>query len=195
MPKFMITTIKGGILFLFPLVIIVAVLGKALSIIHMLATPLLESLPIETIAGVAVIHIVSVAVLLLVCFVAGMLAGKTVVSEWVSALERDVLMQFPPYALLKTKTGSVLDPQDTSKLTPVLVRFDDSWQFAYQIEDVGEGRQLVFLPGAPDAWAGSVCAVEEERLSPLATNAKSIGAAMQRLGKGSAEILSQLDKG
>jgi len=195
MPKFMITTIKGGILFLFPLVIIVAVLGKALSIIHMLATPLLESLPIETIAGVAVIHIVSVAVLLLVCFVAGMLAGKTVVSEWVSALERDVLMQFPPYALLKTKTGSVLDPQDTSKLTPVLVRFDDSWQFAYQIEDVGEGRQLVFLPGAPDAWSGSVCAVEEERLSPLATNAKSIGAAMQRLGKGSAEILSQLDKG
>ena len=191
MPKFLVTTIKGGILFLFPLVIVVAVVGKALSIIHMLATPLLENLPIQTVAGVAVIHIVSVLVLLLVCFLAGMLAGKTVVSTWVEALEREVLMQFPPYALLKAKTGSALNPSDTSKLTPVLVRFDDSWQFAYEIEAVDEGRHLVFLPGAPDAWSGSVCAVEAGRISPLSTSVKAVGAAMQRLGKGSADILAQ----
>jgi hypothetical protein len=57
----------------------------------------------------------------------------------VEALE-GVLLKFPPYALFKAKAGSALNPEERDKLTPVVVRFDDSWQLAYQIEQAQDGR-------------------------------------------------------
>mgnify|MGYP001814417303 FL=1 len=74
MREFVRTTVLGRLLFLLPLVVAVAVLGKALSIVHTLAEPLLGQLSVETIAGAAIIHIVSVLLLVLVCFLAGLAA-------------------------------------------------------------------------------------------------------------------------
>ena len=189
MSNFLKTTVLGGIVFLIPLVFFAAIVGKALSWIHKLATPLLTHLPIETIGGTLLMHLLSVTILVTLCFLAGLAAKTPAASTLVDALETNLLQKFPPYALLKAKTGSVLNPGDTEKLTPVLVRFDDSWQVAFEIEKVGDGKCLVFLPGAPDAWSGSVCTVTEDRITPLDTNVKSIGTIMKHLGKGASEII------
>ena len=66
MLKFTKTTVLGGVVFLFPVVVLIAIIGKALSVIHTLATPLLVHVEVETIAGIAVIHILSVTILILV---------------------------------------------------------------------------------------------------------------------------------
>ncbi|MEH6607422.1 MAG: hypothetical protein V7711_17715, partial [Pseudomonadales bacterium] len=186
MPKFLQTTIMGGILFILPLVILIAVVGKAMSIVDVLATPFLTYLPVETIAGVAVIHILSLLIVIFLCFLAGIASGAPAVARWVSALEDNVLMKLPPYVLLKAKTSSMLNLAESNELAPILVRFDDSWQMAYGIESVPGDKQLIFLPGAPDAWSGSVCIVENERVKSLGTSVKSIASSMGQLGKGAA---------
>ena len=191
MREFIRVTVLGGIFFLLPLVVAVAVTSKALSIVHSLATPLLENLPIETVAGAAVIHLVSVVVLVLLCFLAGLAAQRPAAGRLVNYLEHDVLMKFPPYALLRTRTESILKPEERDKLTPAIVRFDDYWQLAYHIETLEDGRAVVFLPGSPDPWSGNVCTVEGERVGELDATVKSIGDALKRLGKGSAELLAR----
>lgn len=76
-------------------------------------------------------------------------------------------------------------------LLPLVVagRFDDSWQLAYQIERLADGKEVVIPPGSPDPWAGTVCAVESERVGPLGTAVKSVCDALKRLGKGSADLI------
>ena len=133
-------------------------------------------------------HLLPLLLLVVLYFIAGLAARTRAAADLVNALESTVLMKFPPYALIKAKTGSVLNPEEQKKLTPVLVRLDDSRQMGFEIEAIEQGKHLVFLPGAPDPWSGSVCIVDAERMTPMDTNVKTVSALMKRLGKGSAEI-------
>lgn len=187
--KFMKTTVLGGILFLFPIVIFAAVIGKAMQLVDRLATPLANVAPIESIGGLAVVHLVAAVIVILICFIAGLAAKTPTARGLVDSLEANVLDKIPAYALLKAKSGSILTPEDTGAMQPVLIRFDDSWQVGFEVERMPDGKSLVFLPGAPDPWSGSVCAVTGDRLQQLPINIKEVNALMKRLGRGSSEVL------
>lgn len=74
MMRFIKTTIVGGIVFLVPLIVILMVLGKAFGLMRKVSEPLSRFIPVESIAGVAVVDVLAVVVLLVLCFVAGMVA-------------------------------------------------------------------------------------------------------------------------
>ena len=189
MLRFIKTTVLGGMLFLVPVVIFVVVIGKALQLINQVAEPMAKLLPIETFGGLAIAQLIALGFLILICFMAGLAARTATARGLVQSLETNVLDRIPAYALMKAKTGSVLTPEDTQDMQPVLIQFDDSWQVGFEVEKMGEGNSLVFLPGAPDPWSGSVCAVAAERIQPLPLNIREVSDLMKRLGKGSSEAL------
>lgn len=110
-------------------------------------------------------------------------------SRLVDSLETNLLMKLPPYALLKTKTQSMLAPDDADGLVPVAARFDDSWQMALEIERLEDGKVVVFLPGAPDFWSGSVCVMTADRITPLDLPVLVATKLAKQLGKGSEDFL------
>jgi uncharacterized membrane protein len=187
--RFLKTTVLGGALFLVPIVIFIAVIGKAIQLTDKVAAPIARLLPVESIAGLAVVELIALAILVVFCFLAGLAARTVRARKLVESLEANVLDRIPAYALMKAKTGSMLSPDDTRDMQPVLIQFDDSWQIGYEVEKIDGVRSLVFLPGAPDPWSGSVCAVTSDRISPLQINIKEVAALMKRLGKGSTEAL------
>jgi uncharacterized membrane protein len=187
--RFIKTTVLGGILFLVPVVIFIVVIGKALQLIDMVAEPMAKLLPFETFGGMGIAQLIALVFLILICFIAGLAARTATARGLVQSLETNVLDRIPAYALMKAKTGSVLTPEDTQDMQPVLIRFDDSWQVGFEVEKTGDGKSLVFLPGAPDPWSGSVCAVTAERIQPLPLNIREVSDLMKRLGKGSSEAL------
>lgn len=192
MNNFVKTTVLGGLIFLTPIVLLAAIVGKGLSLVHGLAKPALQLLPIETVFGAATIHVVSVVLLILLCFLAGLYsrtAGAGRLGNW---LEKSLLEKIPTYPLLRAKLRSALQPEQMETLQPVMVRFDDSWQFALLVEQVKPDASLVFLPGAPDAWSGSVCIVSADRVEPLELSVQRVNQLMKRLGEGAARDLSQL---
>lgn len=69
------------------------------------------------------------------------------------------------------------------------IRFDDSWQLGFKVEQLEGGKSLVYLPGAPDPWSGSVCAVPDDRLLSLDVNITTASDLMKRPGKGSSAAL------
>jgi len=189
MYRFIKTTVVGGLFFLFPIVFVIAIIGKALEITKKLAAPLASLLSVDSIGGLAVVTLLALLILVLICFFAGMAARTALAGKFAQYLETNVMKKIPAYTLLKAKAESALRPEDTGGLIPVLVRFDDSWQLAFEIERIAGGKVVVFLPGAPDPWSGSVCVMTEDRIAPLALTVKSAADIMQRLGKGSTGAL------
>jgi uncharacterized membrane protein len=187
--RFVKTTVIGGILFLVPIVIFIAVIGKALEITGKMAAPLAAVLPIDSIGDLAVVHLLALAILVLICFLAGLTARTVIAKKLVEALELNVLSKLPAYALLKTKTQSMLSPEDIEEMTAVVARFDDSWQIAFEIERIEGGKVAIFLPGAPDPWSGSVCVVTADRIASLDLSIPYVAKMAKRLGRGANEAL------
>ena len=187
--SFIRTTVLGGLLFLFPVVFAAAIIGKALEVTNKVAAPLAGLLTIDSIGGLAVVQLLALMILVLICFLAGMAAKTALAGKLSQFLETNVLEKIPAYALLKSKATSVLSPEDIEGLRPILSRFDDSWQLAFEIERIGGGKVVVFLPGVPDPWSGSLCIMTEDRITPLNLTVKSAADIMKRLGKGSTGAL------
>ena len=189
MTGFVKTTILGGILFLVPIVIFVAIIGKALELSNVIAVPLAERLVVNSAGDFLVVHAIALLILLIFCFAAGLTAKTSLARKSVRSLETHFLDKIPAYELLKTKTQSRLSPEETEVLRPAITRFDDSWQLVFEIERLPDGKVVVFLPGAPDPWSGSVCVVTDDRVTPLEMTVASAVTLMKRLGRGTSEAL------
>jgi uncharacterized membrane protein len=68
----------GGVLFLIPMTIAVIVLAEVLGFLNAIAEPMADFLPTDTVLGFGLAQIIAVALLLAVCFMAGLIARSTV---------------------------------------------------------------------------------------------------------------------
>jgi uncharacterized membrane protein len=189
MLTFLKTTCLGGIVFLVPIVLFIAVIDQALSIVASLAAPIAAVFPVSSIGDLAIVHIVALVILLFACFLAGLAAKTAIAGNIVDSLEANILDKIPAYALMKMKAGSMLSVDDAGDMVPVLVKFDDFWQMGFEVEKLDQERCLVFLPGAPDPWSGSVRVVLSNRITKLDTNITAVTIMMKALGKGSSQAL------
>ena len=183
------TTCLGGIIFLVPIVLFIAVLDQALTIVASLAAPIAAVFPVSSIGDLAIVHIVALLILVFVCFLAGLAARTAIAGRVVQSLEANILDKIPAYALMKMKAGSMLSVEDAGNMVPVLIQFDDYWQMGFEVEKLDEEKSLVFLPGAPDPWSGSVRLVLSNRITVLDTNITAVTIMMKALGKGSSRAL------
>ena len=85
----------------------------------------------------------------------------------VERLESGVLASIPGYSLLRSITGELASTDDPRRLRLVLAQFDDVAQVALEVERLGDGRVVLFIPGAPDPWTGDVFVPEHLRSAEL----------------------------
>jgi uncharacterized membrane protein len=183
------TTIIGGLVFLVPVIIVVVIVGKAFQLMGMLARPLSRWVPVDSIGGIAVANLITIVGLLLLCFVAGLLARSTFGGKVSVSLESKLHAVFPKYAFIKSMTEALGGSDKEKTLKPVLVKFDDYSQIVFEIEREG-GVVAVYLPGAPDPWSGSVVHVPQERVEALDVEFLAVIKSMTRVGLASSKMLS-----
>lgn len=187
--NFLKTTLVGGMVFMVPIIVLVMILGKAYSIMAKVAAPMAEWIPIDAVGGVALANLLAIAAIVVICFGAGIVAKSTAVSKWVGSLESNVLTSIPGYAFIKGMTGGVTGGEGDQQLTPVLARFDDGWQIAFQVEVLPDGRSVLYMPGAPDPWSGSLMIMNGDRVEPLDISMSGTARNIRGLGRGSGEFL------
>lgn len=181
------TTIMGGILFLVPVVFIALILGKAFELSMLVAGPLDNLIPEETIAGIALANIIAIVLILVVCFVAGLAAHYGPIAERVKRVEDMLIDILPGYVVAKGVVGGVTkNDKAESVLRPVLVRFDDYEQLAFEVERFDD-KVVVFLPGAPSAWSGVSLVVDAERVSHVNLPPHKVVSLLRVLGRGTSE--------
>lgn len=181
------TTIIGGAVFLVPLVIVVAIVGKAIQLMMIVAEPIDELIPIDTIAGVAFVNIIAILAILVVCFLIGLAARSAVATKFGEKVNSVLLNVIPGYAFVKGITDAVAtNTKEAEGFKPVLIRLDDFSQIGFEVERAPGKYAVVYLPGAPNPWSGTVAYVKEERIQPLDMTVSAAVTNIQRLGRGSA---------
>lgn len=187
--SFIKTTIVGGLIFLVPIIVLVIILGKALGITRTIVRPLSTLIAVETVAGVGMATLLSIFVIVLFCFLAGLFARTDLARKIINWLESSMLSHIPGYTFMKSMGESFAGIEIDHGYETVLARFDDSWQVAFLVERIGSGQVAVFIPGAPSPWSGSVYVMTEDRIKPIDVPNKAVLQCIQQLGKGSNSML------
>jgi uncharacterized membrane protein len=184
------TTLIGGIVFLLPLIVALAVLGQGVALMATVAKPLAAMFPTQKVAGVALASLVALLLLLLLCYGAGLLARAALGRTLSASFEDRLQTLYPRYTIIKGMTQSLGVNGVKSNLKTVLVSFDDHQVLAIEVERLADGRVVVFLPGAPDPWSGSVVMVSQERVAGLSVEIGALHRSLKGIGRGSAALLN-----
>ena len=186
---FIKTTLKGGLLFLVPVAFLVLILGKAFGMILKVAKPLVDWLPVESLGEIAIANLIAIFIMLAICFAAGLVANLSVVRSAVDRFETAFLSNLPGYSFAREMVNSFVDAENAAEsLIPVVAHFDDNAQLALEIERTSSGNVVLYLPGAPNPWSGSVISMPERRVERLNMKPHEAINMIRLLGKGSARF-------
>jgi uncharacterized membrane protein len=92
------------------------------------------------------------------------------------------------YTVLKGITQNLAD-EGMQGLRPVLLSSDDQQILAMEVERLADRRVVLFLPGAPDPWSGSVVLVAPERVAALPVELSAVNRVLKGLGRGTGRLL------
>jgi uncharacterized membrane protein len=185
------TTLIGGVVFLLPLIVVLAVVGHALQIAVQAVTPLVQAVPQLQAGGIALVTVAAVLLLIALCYGAGVLARAAFGRRLSTGFEDKLTTVYPRYHVIKAMSQNLHGALGQRLLRPVLLSFDDQQQLGYDIERLADGRAVVFVPGSPDAWSGNVLLVDPARVQPLDVDPAGMARSLQGMGRGLAALLQR----
>ena len=157
------TTLIGGLLIVLPIYLSILLLAKTLSAIVTLLSPVTAAIP----AGVQFRQVIAVLIVLVVCFVAGIVVRTGPGLRAKYALERSVLEKIPGYSLVRGLADRVSGEEGEGAFRPALVEIEDALAPAFIIEELDDGRYTVLIPSVPTPAAGSLLIMPRERVHPM----------------------------
>lgn len=187
--KIIKATFLGGILFLAPLVVLLVILEKGYGIIQKITLPLAEHLPRIHVLGIALQELAGIIIIILICFVAGLLAKTAKAKNLIQKLEDGILSFVPGYSFMKNMNENIMGLESKDDLKVILVPTDAGLQFAFLIEEINENKFAVFIPDAPNPWSGSVVFVEKKDITDVDISQKQALGCIRKLGFGSKVLL------
>ena len=188
--RFIETTIKGGIWFLIPLVVLMVVLDKAHQITSKIVTPIAYLIPVDSILGLGVPRVLAVVAIVLFSFLAGLLAKTRTAHKFIDWLEAALLSNLPGYEFMRSFGDNLVGLEDDGDHQVVLARIEEAWQIGFLMETLENGYHAVFVPDAPRPWSGSVYLMTEDRFKRLDVSLPAALKCVRRLGHGSKELFS-----
>jgi uncharacterized membrane protein len=186
---FVKTTLVGGFLFLIPLGVAIFVLGKVLDAAAKLAQPVAKLFPVERLVGVALEELVAILALLLLAFLAGLLAQTEFGTRMNERIEQLILRKMPGYTLLKSVARGATNIGGDSDLKVALANIDDAWLLSFIVEQHADGMLTVFVPSAPTPTAGNVYFMTEQQVRRIDVPVAAAVKCIMQLGVGSRRLL------
>ncbi len=182
--RFAKTTVIGGLVFVVPLFVFVWLASKALKLLRRAAEPLAALLPLDRVIGVLAADALIVVVLIVICFIGGLLARVSSAYRFVKKAESGVLWRIPGYGFIRALTDTLDKRAGASAMRPVLVHFDDAAQLAFEVDRLADGRCVVYIPSSPDPRAGSVMVMDGARVEPVPLTFVAALRDLRALGRG-----------
>jgi uncharacterized membrane protein len=188
--KFLVNTLVGGLLIVLPIYLTVLVLLKGMRSVVALVRPLAMLLP----AWLPAENLLSLALVLVVCFLIG-LAVRTrvgrILRQW---MDRAVFERLPGYGLFRSLTQRLAGEGRENVWKPALVEIEEALVPAFIIEEVGDDRFTVFVPSVPTPLAGAVYILSRERVHPLDVSFTQAITSISRWGLGSKDLVAAMTK-
>jgi uncharacterized membrane protein len=187
--QFLRATVSGGILFLLPLVLLIIMFGKAHEYLVKLSGPLASRLSNEFL-GFDGSRILAVVLLVLVCFLAGLLIRSTRLKKQMGKLEDNLLIYIPGYILLKSIAADTLGETDGKGLKPIVVKDGECWKIGFLVEEKN-GLSTVFIADAPRHDSGEVLIFPSEMVKPISLPSNKLVMSLKNYGKGAIDWIPE----
>jgi uncharacterized membrane protein len=189
------TTIIGGASFLLPVVLIIFILSYALRLVRRIAEPISHSLHLDHLAGAGIgaVTVLSVVVLVLISFAAGIVARTAIGRRMTRWSENSFLSRFPHYQVIKSMAEGLAPIENATGLKPALINIEDAWQIGYLLEPLDDNWVVVFLPQAPTPMSGNVMYMPAHRVRPLGITMVQAMSIVKAIGVGSGATLRGVD--
>jgi len=186
--KFVKATLVGGLLVLFPVLgcvyIIVFIGGLLTSTIK----PFLSFLPDNRFASLPYADIVSIFIVILLCFITGLFVKTSPGKAFTSWLSRS-FDKLPLYRMLR-RIGLIFFDQEDPRGAPVLVEIDNTKQFGFMIEQNGAEECTVFFPGSPSPISGNIKIVKAGMVEKLNVHASEVARVLGAFGAGTGALFA-----
>jgi uncharacterized membrane protein len=187
--EFLKTTLIGGLLIVVPTYLAVLLLAKAVGGLLALLGPIVALLP----QGVQHFgRILAIVLVVLVCFVLGLIARTAIGRRAIEAFERHVLERLPGFALLRSVVRRVSGAGDEAQFQPVLVEIEEALTPAFIVEEIGDDRFVVLVPSVPTPAAGSLYILPRERVHWVDVPITEAIAVITRWGAGTSGLLKAM---
>ena len=128
--------------------------------IFALLSPVTSQLP----PTMALRQLVSVLIVLVVCFIAGLVVRTGPGLRAKSVLDRYLLERIPGYTLLRGLAGRFTGQEEGKTFAAALVEIEDALVPAFIVEEHADGKYTVFVPSVPTPAAGTVYILERSRV-------------------------------
>jgi len=192
--QFVFTTVIGGLLFLVPVVFLIMILTKAASFMMVIAKPMAAWIPVDSIGGVALANVIAIVAVILLCFLAGLVARHALAGKFVKNLESNVLMKIPGYSMIKG-VMSGFDASDTEGMKPVALKLGTAERVGFEMQKLPDGRSVIYIPSAPSPWSGVTQVLPPDQVTYLNVPVTKIIEITENYGHGVGELLSCKEEG
>jgi uncharacterized membrane protein len=187
--RFLKTTVLGGAVFLVPVTIVVYLGFKAFGAVRGVLEPLHRAFPDARILGIGAATLAAIAALIVVCFLAGLVARTMSARGLKQWIEEKILCRIPGYTLIRSIAHGALGHAANDDLKPAFIHGGEGWQLGFVAESLPDGRKVVFIPEAPEALSGTVLVVAADRIQPLPVSVPEALKSLKHYGVGTAALL------
>ena len=187
--RFIMTTIIGGLLFLVPVAFLVFMLTKVYGFMIVIAAPMADWIAVDTVGGIALANLIAIVAIILVCFLAGLVARNAMATGLVETLESKVLMKIPGYTIVKGIKGG-FDKDESNQFKPVALKLGSAERIGFEIQKLEDGRSMVFIPSVPNAFSGVTQILPADQVTYLDVPVTQIMEFVEKYGSGVDKLLA-----
>jgi uncharacterized membrane protein len=178
---------KGIVQFLIPIIIVLFICKKAISIAQSIMQPIKSHLPTERIFGVGMFSLICVLFILAVCYIAGLVSDRKNVKSFLSFIEDNLLIYIPGYAMMKSSADATIKDADNN-WKAVLTNEDDDPKLGIEVDKRPDGYSMIFFPEPPDAKSGEMKLMAESKFERIDFPVNKLEKIIMNYGHGSADI-------
>jgi uncharacterized membrane protein len=183
MMNFLSKTIKGGLFFLVPVTLIVILIGKVILLLRPMGSSLSHVFDKEDKLTFDLAYITTITLLVLICFLSGLLAASRIGKGFVGWIENNVMVLFPGYQYMKNMAQSATGLESGQNYPVVLVQAD-GWMIGFLMDVLPDNTAVVFVPGSPNPWSGDVKMFDRSEIKETSLTQKEALSFLRRTGLG-----------
>jgi uncharacterized membrane protein len=190
--EFFKATIVGGLFVLLPVILVYLALSEVIEVLVAMAAPIADLFFPGKFEEAEFPVIIALALLIGISFVLGLIMLSDTGRRFGNWIERLILGRLPAYNAIKSLTKGFASSQEESPFKPAMLKSaEGNKEFAYIVEDHGDGNLTVMLPWAPTPFAGSVKIVPHDRVEPLTVGMGQLTETLSHWGIGAKDLLSE----
>lgn len=182
MRKIIYNTIIGGIFFLIPIFVIITIGAKLLAFFKNLGPNIIKFIGLEQYVGLSGSSLFATLLILMVCFLFGMLAKWSTASIFRNWFESKLIKLIPNYDYYRSRFEQSLEVKKQVPRPVVLVKNNSGWRLGIITSNISDDTVCVFIPFAPKTSDGEVLITHIKNIKPSGIDEKKLNEVLLKIG-------------